>query len=110
MSEPKYLTKAQVADITGKSAATIQRYNREGRFPNARYADDRTLEIPVTDLVAAELLDPLHAFDVDTLADATRTERELHEAKTRLAVAEARLDAAHAEVAFLRSLLARGAA
>ena len=110
MSEPRYLTKAQVADVTGKSAATIQRYNRDGRFPRARYAPDGTLEIPVTDLVAAELLDPLHAFDVDSLAEASRTERELHDTKTRLAVAEARLDAATAELAFLRSLLAKDAA
>lgn len=58
MSEATYLTKKDAAAACGCSEATIQRYRRNGKFPNARTGSSGALEVPVADLVAAGLLDP----------------------------------------------------
>lgn len=112
MSTSRYVTKAEAAVLCGRSASAIQRHRREECFPNHRYAEDGTLEIPVSDLVAAGLLDPTE--DAEILLGRTRAERDLVDLRQQAAVAaeraaalEARLAAATDEIAFLRSLLTR---
>lgn len=117
MSETVYLTKKDAAAACGCSEATIQRYHREGRLPNARYGASGKLEVPVPDLVAAGLLDPLAATsDVIEIAGRSRTERDLVTARQDLAVARAEVEAcqrqlaaAREDITFLRSLLTKAA-
>ena len=112
MPSPAYLTKAAAAALTGKSEASIQRYNRDGKLPSSRY-EGGILEVAVADLVAVGLLDPLAAAGaIDDFAARSRSDRDLVVARRDLAVAQARIDAlaerldeAHDQIAFLRALL-----
>lgn len=118
MADPGYLTKKDAAAACGCSEATIQRYKRDGKLPNTRRGAAGVLEVPVADLVAAGLLDPLAATsDLPEVAWRSRTERDLVTARQDLAVTRAELEAcrrqltvAHDEIAFLRSLLTKAAA
>lgn len=56
----------QVAELTKLSLPTLRKYLRENRFPNAKQATKGKVlvwAIPLTDLVAAELLDKVAGLD-----------------------------------------------
>lgn len=76
---------------------TIRRYRRLGKLPRSRTNADGAVEVPVVDLVACRLLDPLVAErDAPGLATRARAERDLAAARQELAVLQARLEAATA--------------
>lgn len=111
-----WVAQEEAAALCGCSYDTIRRYRRLKKLPRSRRRADGTVEVPVADLVAAGLLDPLRAGgDVDVLAARSRAERDLVVTRQELAVTTARLEAeaaraarAEGEVAFLRRLLAAG--
>lgn len=113
MQGPNYLTQDEAAVVCGKSKDTIRRYRREDRLANSRQRLDGTVEIAVSDLVAAGLLDPLTAAgDVAEVATRSRVERDLVTTRQELEVIrtrndglQERLEHATAEIEFLRSLL-----
>ncbi len=113
MSENRYLTRREAAAASGCHPDTIRRAEAAGRLPNRRTRSDGSIEIPVSDLVAAGLLDPVAAGDgLPELVARTRTERDLLEARQQVALEQARvagldtlLDRAHEEITFLRSLV-----
>ena len=113
-SETKYLSRKDAAALCGVHYDTIRRAEKAGNLPNTRRVGqgEGAVEIPVSDLVAAGLLDPLSAEgSVEVIAQRTRTERELIELRQELAIErlrseqrEAQLDQAYSEIAFLRTL------
>lgn len=115
MSEHAYLNRKEAAAACGCHVDTIRRAEASGKLPNCRRRDDGTVEIPVADLVAAGLLDPLAAAGpIEEVATRSRTERDLAATRQELAVSRAevaalvqRLARAEDEVAFLRRLLTK---
>jgi hypothetical protein len=113
MQGPTYLNQDEAAVVCGKSKDTIRRYRRGGRLANSRQRLDGTVEIAVSDLVAAGLLDPLAAAgDVAEVATRSRVERDLVTSRQELEVMrtqnqglQERFEHAKAEIEFLRSLL-----
>lgn len=113
MNDRTYLTQDEAASVCARSRDTIRRYRRAGRLPNSRQRPDGTVEICVSDLVAANLLNPLTAMgDVTEVAARTRVERDLAAARQELAVLQTRyegllerLEHAAVENEFLRSML-----
>ena len=113
MSETRYLTREEAATVCACHVDTIRRDERMGRLPNARKRPDGVVEIPVSDLVAAGRLDPLAAdAPLTEIVTKSRAERELLEARQRIALLESRVAAlegeirrADREVDFLRALL-----
>ncbi len=60
MSSETFYNISQAAIATGKSNPTIRKYLREGKLPNATESNNgnsKTVSIPLTDLVAAGLMD-----------------------------------------------------
>jgi DNA-binding transcriptional MerR regulator len=60
MSSETFYNITQAANATGKSNPTIRKYLREGKLPNAIESSNgnaKTVSIPLTDLVAAGLMD-----------------------------------------------------
>jgi hypothetical protein len=90
MTQPHYLNRAQAAKATGKSEPTIDAYLKSGRLPNAakiRIGKREAWQIPITDLVAAGLLDKVNPttetpqngtlFDVMTLPEQLKALQEI---------------------------------
>ena len=76
MYEPTYLTQDEAAAACGKAKDTMRRYRRDGRLANSRPRPDGTVEVAVSDLVAANPLDPLLATaDVSEIATPSRLVR-----------------------------------
>ena len=91
MYEPTYLTQDEAAAACGKAKDTIRRYRRDGRLPNSRPRPDSTVEVAVSDLVGANLLDRLLATaDVSEIATRSRVECDLIAARQDFAVVESR--------------------
>ena len=106
MNDPQYISRAEAAIRCGKSKDTIRKYQRDGKLPNSKLLDGVTM-IAVSDLVAANLLDPL-ADTTDVFAkfaNQSKTDRELTDLAAALAVLQAQYDAACHENTFLRELL-----
>jgi hypothetical protein len=60
MSSETFLKAAEAAELTGKSLVTIRSYITKGKLPNATAISNgksKVWQIPLTDLVAAGLLD-----------------------------------------------------
>lgn len=82
MSSDKMFTRSEAVRATGKSAPTIDNYLKAGKLPNAISVPNgrsKTWQIPLTDLVAAGLLDkvesePQSARDIEQ--DKTQALRE----------------------------------
>lgn len=116
MAGSPFLTRKEAAAACGCSENTLRRDQREGKLPNARQNDDGATLYAVSDLVAIGRLDPLAATGpVQQVVGYDRTGSELAAARQELAAARARIaDQAswiarvEDEVAFLRSLLAKG--
>lgn len=116
MAGSPFLTRKEAAAVCECSENTLRRDQREGRLPQARLGDDGATLYAVSDLVAIERLDPLTAPGaVHEVVGYDRTGSELAVARRELASAQARIaDQAswiariEDEVAFLRSLLAKG--
>lgn len=106
MEESQYISRAEAAIRCGKSEYTIRRYQSAGKLPSAKLVDGLTM-VAVSDLVAANLLDPF-ADTTDVFAKfakRSKTERELADLAAALAVLRAQYDAACQENTFLRELL-----
>lgn len=87
MQGPNNFTQDEAAVVYGKSKDTIRRYRREDRLANSRTRPDGTVEIAVSDLVAAGLLDPLAAAgDVAEVALRSRVERDLVTSRQEVAL------------------------
>lgn len=116
MVESSYLVRKAAAAVCGCSEDTLRRDQRAGKLPHTRRGSDGSVVYAVADLVAAGRLDPLAADEsVGEVAGRSRSERDLTDARTELAVARARIaelsvrvERAEGEVAFLRSMLASG--
>ncbi len=91
-----WVAQEEAAALCGRSYDTIRRYRRNNKL-RSRTRADGAVEVPVVDLVACGLLDPLLAReDVAGLATKSRAERDLVAARQELAVLSARLEAATA--------------
>lgn len=69
----------QVAELTKLSLPTLRKYLRENRFPNAKQATKGKVlvwAIPLTDLVAAELIDRVTGLNTASAAVAAPLSRE----------------------------------
>lgn len=116
MAGSPFLTRKEAAAACGCSENTLRRDQREGKLPNARQNDDGATLYAVSDLVAIGRLDPLAATGpVQQVVGYDRTGSELAAARQELAAARARIAdqvswiaRVEDEVAFLRSLLAKG--
>jgi hypothetical protein len=108
-----WLSRRDAAAACGCHVDTIRRYEKRGELPNKQVRNGTVL-IPVSDLVAAGLLDPLANDDrIEQVAHRSRTERELAAARQEIAVLTVRLDGARAraeraeaDVAFFKQLVA----
>jgi hypothetical protein len=108
-----WVTRHEAAALCALSFDTIRRCIEPRKLLRSRKNAKGVVEVPVADLVAARLLDPLAAGDgVAEVATRSRAERDLVAARQQLAVIGARLDAAveraeraEAEIAFLRTLV-----
>jgi hypothetical protein len=113
MTETRYLTRQEAAEICGCSVDTLRRDERASKLPNCRARGDGVVEIAIADLVACGRLDPFAATaPLHDIATKGRTERELADARHLLAVKDVQIEAfglraksADEEVAFLRSVL-----
>jgi hypothetical protein len=80
MTTDKTFTRAEAIRITGKSAPTIDAYLKNGRLPNATSSMNgkaRIWQIPLTDLVAAGLLDKVSSEPDTTPAQAPGSTQDL---------------------------------
>jgi len=106
-----WVTRKEAAALCAVHVDTIRRYVDDGRLPRSRKNAKGVVEVPVADLVAAGLLDPMASGDnVAEVATRSRAERDLIAARQELAVVTARFDAAvvraeraEADVAWLRA-------
>jgi uncharacterized protein YlxW (UPF0749 family) len=90
MSSDKMFTRSEAVRATGKSAPTIDNYLKAGKLPNAVSIPNgrsKTWQIPLTDLVAAGLLDRVES-EIASAPDIERDETQL--LKERLAALEAK--------------------
>ncbi len=104
MSDDKYLTRKEAAELCRLSKDTIRRAERAGKLPSHRKDECGVVQIPTSDLVAAGLLSLQTDTEVQRpiyAADAT-----LSGSETRVAVLEAQIERMESEVEFLRNLLA----
>jgi hypothetical protein len=113
MTETRYFTRQEAADVCGYSVDTLRRDERAGKLPNRRARGDGVVEIAIADLVACGRLDPFAATaPLHDMATKGRTERELADACQLLAVKDVQIEAfglraksADEKIAFLRSVL-----
>jgi hypothetical protein len=105
MSQQRELTREQAADACACHVDTIRRYERAGKLPNRRQDEGGKWHLPVTDLVAAGLLDPVASHDaLPEIAERSKAQRDVAELRLRLAASEARAEILEDQVAFLRQL------
>jgi len=115
MSDNRYLTRREAAAACGCHPDTIRRAEARDQLPNKRTRPGGSVEIPVSDLVAAGLLAPVAPGDpLPELITRTRNERDLIETRQLVALERARvaaldtlLDRAHEEITFLRQLVSQ---
>ncbi|WKN47473.1 AlpA family transcriptional regulator [Nocardioides sp. Arc9.136] len=110
------LTLLEVADLLGKHLDTVKAWNTAGRFPN-RVQDStgrKAWRIPVSDLVAAGLLDPSRVEDVANAVKASRESRKVQHLRETIVRLEERLAAERAisqeragMIAILNNVIAR---
>ncbi|MFA5566524.1 MAG: hypothetical protein WC184_10915 [Acidimicrobiia bacterium] len=121
MSEPKtpaFVTFRVAAELCGCDISTIRRANKAEKLPNTRKNKSGAWEVPLADLVAAGMLDPLASnTDVAEILGRSRNERDLVMARQDLALANAEIEAlkeslsrSDDEIAFMRGLLTKAAA
>jgi len=118
MSDNRYLTGKEAAALCGCHPDTIRRAETAGKLPNRRTRPGGSVEIPVPDLVAAGLLDPLAAGGtLPALVTRTRTERDLIESRQLVALRDAKIDSlvsqldrALEDITFLRRLVSQQSA
>ena len=101
----RWLTRAEAAELCGRSVDTLRRHQREGRLPGVRRHDGVTL-IPVRDLVTAGLLDPSILDEVGDPHALLASRREAEEAETQRAAEQVELVRLRAEVILRRYLRA----
>jgi hypothetical protein len=110
MTDPVDLSRRDAAARCGVHVDTIRRH--EKNFPNKVQRDGKWM-IPVSDLVAAGLLDPFANNEhVEEIAARSRAERDLIALRQEHAVLKARFDAertraerAEADVAYFKKLV-----
>lgn len=106
-----WVSRAEAAALCDVHVDTIRRHITSQKLPRTRKNPKGVVEVPVADLVAAGLLDPMAAGDsAGEVATRSRAERDLVATRQELAVTATKLDAAvaraeraEAEVAFLRT-------
>jgi DNA-binding transcriptional MerR regulator len=93
MSSEKLFNISQAAKAAGKSIPTIRAYLDQGKLPNAKSTNagkTRTWQIPLTDLVAAGLMDQVKSEPGNT-ASANSALMELREQNAALRAENAQL-------------------
>jgi DNA-binding transcriptional MerR regulator len=78
MSSETYYNLSQASELTKLSHPTLRKYLREGKFPNATQTTKGKVlvwAIPLTDLVAAELLDKVSTPSPDSTEATSLTDR-----------------------------------
>jgi hypothetical protein len=86
MTSETFYNITQAANASGKSNPTIRKYLRDGRLPNAKETTKggvKSFSIPLTDLVAAGLMDKVSS-PVDTETNTASELRTLAERLGRL--------------------------
>jgi hypothetical protein len=71
MTSERYLNRKQAAEATGKSEPTIDNHLKAGKFPRAKKVktgNRETWQIPLTDLIAAGLIDKVSSATKKALA------------------------------------------
>jgi hypothetical protein len=93
MQGSTYLSQDEAAIVCGISRDTIRRYRRRGLLTNSQTRPYGTVEVAVSDLVAAGLLDPLAAAgDVTEVATRGRVERDLATLRQEFVVLQTRYE------------------
>jgi hypothetical protein len=101
--EEQYLTREEAAEACGCHPDTIRRRQYANKLPGHRISANGCVEIPVSDLIACGLLDPLAATgNVVSAITRSRSERELDDTRTELAIATAQLASANERIDDLR--------
>ena len=98
MTTDKLFTISEAARVTGKSLPTIRAALEDNRLPNARSVakgKSRSWQIPLTDLVAAGLLDKVTPeSEPQPATEAVNLRHEIEILRVRLEAAERRADTA----------------
>ena len=100
MSAERMVTRREASKLTAFSYDTIRRRQDDGAYPNAVLDENGTWLIPVSDLVAAGDLDPTAPHEAPAPALSGGSDVD-----TRVAVLQAELESAQAELEFNRMLL-----
>jgi hypothetical protein len=101
MSNPKYLTRAEIMEVTGVCLSSITRREKKG-MPS-RLREDGKVEYALTDLIEWELIDPFAELgDIAGAVTKSRTERGLEDALKALAIASVKIEMLETRVAELR--------
>ena len=100
MSAERMVTRREAAKLTAFSYDTIRRRQDDGVYPNAVLDEHGTWLIPVSDLVAAGDLDPTSSHDASSSTVSGGSDVD-----ARVAVLQAELERAQAELEFNRALL-----
>ena len=105
-----FVTQREAAELAGCSKDTIVRARASGHFPHARLRD-HAWTLPIDDLIAAGLYDPISDSENDAAAtpddvDATSVTVDLARALARVAALEDVVARQDDELRFLRQLTA----